>query len=61
MLETHAAAARAREREEGDPIEPVAEEIAEEAKLLCFDEMQVTNPADAMILSRLFAQLLDEG
>jgi len=61
MLETHGRLRVAREREEGDPIEPVAEEIAEEAKLLCFDEMQVTNPADAMILSRLFAKLLDQG
>jgi cell division protein ZapE len=61
MLDTHARLRRAREREEGDPIEPVAEEIAAEAKLLCFDEMQVTNPADAMILSRLFGKLLAEG
>jgi cell division protein ZapE len=61
MLETHNRLMKAREREEGDPIEPVAEEIAEGAKLLCFDEMQVTNPADAMILSRLFGKLLDQG
>jgi cell division protein ZapE len=59
MLETHARLRVARESEEGDPIEPVAEQIAAEAKLLCFDEMQVTNPADAMILSRLFGKLLD--
>src|SRR5438045_2733922 len=49
MLETHERLRSAREREEGDPIEPVAEQIAAEARLLCFDEMQVTNPADAMI------------
>ena len=61
MLETHERLRKAREREEGDPIEPVAEEIAEEANLLCFDEMQVTNPADAMILSRLFGKLLEQG
>ncbi|HEX6661478.1 MAG TPA: cell division protein ZapE [Sphingomicrobium sp.] len=61
MLETHQRLREARESEEGDPIEPVAEQIAAEAKLLCFDEMQVTNPADAMILSRLFGKLLDEG
>ena len=61
MLETHARLRKARESEEGDPMEPVADEIAAEAKLLCFDEMQVTNPADAMILSRLFGKLVDEG
>jgi cell division protein ZapE len=61
MLETHERLRIAREREEGDPIEPVAEQIAMEARLLCFDEMQVTNPAEAMILSRLFGKLLAEG
>ncbi|MFL6729618.1 MAG: cell division protein ZapE, partial [Sphingomicrobium sp.] len=61
MLETHARLREAREREEGDPIEPVAEDIAAEARLLCFDEMQVNNPADAMILSRLFGKLLEHG
>ncbi|HEX3421850.1 MAG TPA: cell division protein ZapE [Sphingomicrobium sp.] len=61
MLETHGRLRRIRERHEGDPIEPVAEEIAAGARLLCFDEMQVTNPADAMILSRLFGKLIEEG
>ena len=61
MLETHARLRKARQSEEGDPIEPVAEQIADQARLLCFDEMQVTNPADAMILSRLFARLLEQG
>jgi cell division protein ZapE len=61
MIETHGRLKRVRERHEGDPIEPVAEEIANEAKLLCFDEMQVTDPADAMILSRLFGKLLEQG
>ena len=61
MLETHARLRAARETEEGDPVEPVAEAIAAEARLLCFDEMQVTNPADAMMLSRLFGKLLALG
>ena len=61
MIETHQRLRLARMSEEGDPIEPVAEQIAGEARLLCFDEMQVNDPADAMILSRLFARLLDEG
>jgi cell division protein ZapE len=61
MLETHGRLRQARQSEEGDPIEPVADEIAAQAKLLCFDEMQVTNPADAMILSRLFEKLLELG
>ena len=61
MIETHHRLREARKTEEGDPIEPVAERIAEEARLLCFDEMQVTNPADAMILSRLFGKLLEQG
>jgi cell division protein ZapE len=46
---------------EADVIVPVAREIAQNARLLCFDEMQVTNIADAMILWRLFATLFEEG
>ncbi|MGQ0659348.1 cell division protein ZapE [Sphingosinicella sp.] len=61
MAEVHARLRAERAKEEGDPIPAVAEGIADEAKLLCFDELVVNNSADAMILSRLFAQLLDAG
>jgi cell division protein ZapE len=61
MLQTHQRLKEARSNEEGDPVEEVAEIVASEARLLCFDEMQVTNPADAMILSRLFEKLLERG
>jgi len=46
---------------DGDPIAPVAKDIAEDAKLLCFDEFHVTDITDAMILSRLFDALWAEG
>ncbi len=61
MLEVHNRLRREREKESGDPIPPVAAAIAAEARLLCFDEMVINNTADAMILSRLFAQILAAG
>jgi cell division protein ZapE len=61
MLEVHERLRAERAKEEGDPIPPVAEAIAAQAKLLCFDEMVINNAADAMILSRLFSHLLEEG
>jgi cell division protein ZapE len=58
MLEAHARLRAERTKEAGDPIPPVARTIAAEARLLAFDEMVINNSADAMILSRLFSQLL---
>jgi cell division protein ZapE len=61
MLEVHERLRAERAKEKGDPIPPVARAIAAEARLLAFDEMVINNSADAMILSRLFSQLLEAG
>jgi len=61
MLEVHGRIAAERAKELGDPIAPVAAALAEETRVLAFDEMMVTNSPDAMILSRLFTALIEAG
>ena len=59
MIEVHARLREARLSESGDPIPPVAAAIAENLRVLAFDEMVVNNSADAMIMSRLFTALIE--
>ncbi len=61
MAETHARLHAARARGAADPLRTAAAQWRAEARLLALDELQVTDPADAMILSRLFEALLDGG
>ncbi|MBO3704365.1 MAG: AFG1 family ATPase [Candidatus Accumulibacter sp.] len=48
-------------RGEADPMQKVAEQIAAEVRVLCFDEFHVSDIADAMILARLLEGLFAQG
>jgi cell division protein ZapE len=61
MLEVHDRIEQERRAQTDRPIAKVARDLAAEAALLCFDEFQVEDIADAMILERLFRSLLDAG
>jgi cell division protein ZapE len=59
MADVHERIAEARKNDPGDPIPKVAAAIAGRTALLCFDEMHITDIADAMIVGRLFAALFE--
>jgi len=63
MLDVHARinAWRKDPSKTGDPIGPIAKDIAQHSFLLCFDEFHVTDITDAMLLSRLFEALWSRG
>jgi cell division protein ZapE len=63
MLEVHETLHQWRQEKpkDVDLMSALADKIAAETWLLCFDEFHVTNIADAMILGRLFTELFDHG
>jgi len=61
MQQVHRGMGEARKRGVDDAIAPVAETLAREVRFLAFDEMQIGDVADAMIVGRLFQRLFDAG
>ncbi|MDO5658234.1 MAG: cell division protein ZapE [Paracoccus sp. (in: a-proteobacteria)] len=61
MQEIQAGLNDARKAGQPDAVRPVAARVAAQARLLCFDEMQITDIADAMIVGRLFQLLFEAG
>jgi cell division protein ZapE len=61
MQEIHHGIHAARKKGVEDPLEPVAEAIVHDLRLLAFDEMQITDITDAMIVGRLFEKLFAAG
>jgi cell division protein ZapE len=61
MQEIHHGMTEARRRGVDDALAPVAASVAQDLRLLCFDEMQITDITDAMLVGRLFQMLFDAG
>ncbi len=60
-IHQHRQAVKVGDIKDGDPINPIADELSDNISLLCFDEFYVIDIADAMILGRLFSRLFNNG
>ncbi len=62
MLDVHNTIKMLRDEGRGkDPLPQIAKEIATNVRVLCFDEFQVYDIADAMVLAELFRNMFREG
>jgi len=61
MQEVHKGMIAARKQGVDDALEPVGKSLIKGARLLCLDEMQITDITDAMIVGRLFEMLIKGG
>ena len=61
MQEIHRGMHEARKKGVEDALAPVADAIIRDVRLLAFDEMQITDITDAMIVGRLFEKLFAAG
>ena len=61
MQWVHHEMGEARKRGVDDAIKPVADDLAGRIRFLAFDEMQISDIADAMIVGRLFERLFEQG
>ena len=61
MQEIHEEIFEVRKTGASDAIEPIAKQISKTTDLLCFDELQITDITDAMIIGRLFDRITNNG
>ncbi len=61
MLEVHEYMYQWRKKNQGDPLPSLAAKMRLTSSLLCVDEFQITDIADAMLLARLFTRLFEQG
>ena len=61
MHDVHERLRDLRELEIEDPLDRVAADVAQETRVICFDELYVADIADAMLLSGLFGGLVQRG